>query len=139
MVRKNWKNSKETLFEFSIDKQHWHTGFLGLWTQVLDTGLCTLDSGCRTLDTWLWTLDPRLRMLDAGPWTLNAEPWTVDARLWTLGSGHWTLSLTVSKQNQNPRSDSAWLYYWKFFGWKYVRTSFSRLFCRDYRFWRGYF
>ena len=55
-----------------------------------------------------WTPEPECWALDTGLWTL-------DATLWTLGSGHWKLSWTVSKQNQNTVSDSAWLNFWKFF------------------------
>ena len=58
---------------------------------------------------------------------------------WTLDAGPWTLSLTVVEQNQNPVSDFAWLNYWKFFGYESLRSSWSRLFCRDCRFWRGHF
>ena len=54
------------------------------------------------LDTWLWILD---------------------SRRYTLDAGLWTLSLTVSEQNQNPVSDSAWLSYWKFFGCDPLMTS----------------
>ena len=64
---------------------------------------------------------------------------SLDATLWTLGSRYWTLSLTSSEQNQNPVSDSAWLNNWKFFGYESQWTSWSRLFCREYRFRRGYF
>ena len=56
-----------------------------------------------------------------------------------MDTGHWTLSLTAVVQNQNPVSDFAWLNYWKLFGYESLRTSWSRLFCRDYRFWRSYF
>ena len=86
-----------------------------------------LDSGrkCWTLDSGLWTLDP--------------VPWTLDDTLWTLGSGYWTPSSAVSEQNQKSVSDSVWLNYWTFFGGKSLRTSWSRLFCRDYRFWCSYF
>ena len=38
-----------------------------------------------------------------------------------------TLSLTVLEKNQNPVSDSAWLNYWRFFGCKSLRTSWSLL------------
>ena len=99
----------------------------------------TLDSGRWTLDSRRWALDAGLWTLESGRWTLDSRHWTLDATLWTLGSGHWTLSLTVLKQNQNPVSDSAWLNYWKLFGCESRRTSWSRLFCRDYRFWRGYY
>ena len=93
-----------------------------------------LDSGrkCWTLDSGRWTLDP-------GIWTLHHGLWTLGATLWSLGSGHWIVSLFVSEENQNPVSDSAWLYYWKFFGCESLRTSWSRLFCRNYRFWRDCF
>ena len=86
-----------------------------------------LDSGRKC-----WTLD-------SGRWTLYPGLWTLGDTLWTLGSGHWTPSSTVSEQNQKSVSDSVWLNYWTFFGCKSLRTSWSRLLCRDYRFWRGYF
>ena len=139
----------------------WHTGIPGLLTQVLDAELWKLDSGHWTLDAGLRTLDSELWTLDSGCWTLDAGRWTLDSELWTLDSGRWTLgfrrctldaihfgrwalatgrlSLTVLEQNQKPVSDSAWLNYWKLFGFESLRTSWSRLFCRDYRFWRGYF
>ena len=85
-----------------------HTIISGLWTQELDTGLWTLDYG-------RWTLG-------AGLWKLDSGTWTLDALLWTLDTGNWTLSLTVSEQNQNPVSDSAWLNYWKSFGCEPLRT-----------------
>ena len=116
-----------------------HTGISGLWTQELDAGLWTLDTGLWTLDAGLWTLDSGLWTLDTGLWTLDAGRWMLDASLWTLGSGHWTLSLTVLEQNQKPVSDSAWLNYWKFFGLESLRTLWSRLSDRDYKFWLGYF
>ena len=109
-----------------------HIGTPGLWTQELDAGLWTLDSGRWTLDAGLWTLG-------SGRWTLGSERWTLDSWRWTLGSGHWTLSLTVLEQNQQPVSDSAWLNYWKFFRCESLRTSWSHLLYRDYRFWLGYF
>ena len=87
----------------------------------MDAGLWTLDYGHWTLDPWRWTLDP-------GCYTLDAE-----------SSGHWALLLTVVEQNQNLVSDLTWLNYWKFVGCKSLRTSWSGLFCRDYKFWRGYF
>ena len=51
-----------------------------------------------------WTLDAGV-----GRWTLDSGLWTFDATLWMLRSGHWALPLTVSEQNQDPVSDSAWL------------------------------
>ena len=107
------------------------------WT--LDYGCWTMDSEPWTLDSGFWTLDSGLWMLDAGCWTLYARLWTLDATLWTLASAHWTLSLTIWEQNQNPVSDSAWLNHWKFFGCESLRTLWSRLLCRDYKFWRGCF
>ena len=74
-----------------------------------------------------------------GLWPLDSRRWTLDAGRWTLGSGHWTLSLTVLEQKQKPVSDSAWLNYWKFFGCESLTISWSLLFYREYRFWRGYF
>ena len=100
-------------------------GTPGLWTQELDAGLWTLGSG-----RWI---------LDSGLSTLESGRWTFDATLWTLGFGHWTLPLTVLEQNQKPISAFAWLNYWKFFGCECLRTSWSRLLYRDYRFWLGYF
>ena len=118
----------------------------GRWTLDLHARLWTLDSGCWTLDSGRWTLDAGLWMLDSGCWTLDGRlsmldvgRWTLDATLWTLGVGHCALSLTVLEQNQKPVSDSAGLNYWKFFGYKSLKTSWSRLFHRDYRFWCGYF
>ena len=110
---------------------------VGRWT--LDSGRKTLETGRWTLDAGLWTLDSGCWTLDAGSWTLHSRGWTLDATLWTLGSGSWTLSLTVLEQNQKPVSDSAWLNYWKFFGCQSLRTSWSHLLYRDYRFWLGYF
>ena len=83
----------------------------------------TLDSGCCTLDSERCTLYTGLSTLDVA----------------TLHFGLWTLLLTALEQNQKPLSDSAWLNYWKFFGYESLRTSWSRLFYRDYRFSRGYF
>ena len=103
----------------------------------------TLDAKVRrwTLDAGLWALDPGLWTLDSGRWTLalKSRRWTLDPGLWTLDTGLWTLSLTFAEQNQNPVSDFAWLNYWKFFGYESLRSSWSRLFCRDCRFWRGHF
>ena len=109
----------------------------GLWT--LDPGLWTLDAGRWILDSGFWTQNAGFLALDPGHWTLDAGIWTLGAIFWTLSSRHCTLSLTVSEQNQNPVSDFAWLNYWEFFRCKSLRTSWSRLFCRDYRLWRGYF
>ena len=53
-----------------------HTGYPGLWTQVLDARLRALDAG-------LWT------------WTLDFGRSTLDAGIWALGSGHWTLDTVV--------------------------------------------
>ena len=78
-------------------------------------------------------------MLGVGCWTLDSRHWTLNATLWTLVSGHWTLSLTVLEQNLKLVSDSPWLNYWKSFVSKSLRTSWSRLFCRGYSFWRDYF
>ena len=142
---------------FTLDSGRWtlDAGLLtpdsGLWTQ--DPGYWTLDSGRWTLDFEQWTLDAGLWILDSGfwtrhagllaldpgRWTLDAEIWTLDVIFWTLSSRNCTLSLTVSEQNQNPVFDFALLDCWEFFGCESLRTSWSRLFCRDYRFWRGYF
>ena len=54
-----------------------------------------------------------------------------------MRSARWTLDtelLTGSEQNQNPVSDFAWLNYLKLFGCDSLRTLWSRLFCREYRF-----
>ena len=125
---------------------------LGLLTQVLDAGFWTLNAGLWTLNSGWWALDTGLWTLDSGPWTLNPGCYTLDAGLWTLDtvsehcftvycftvSEHWTLfHLTVSEQDQNPVFDSAWLNYWKYFGYESRRISWSRSFCRDYWFWRG--
>ena len=99
-----------------------HTGIPRLWT---------LDPGCWNLDVQLWTQDSGCWTLDAG--TLDAGPWMVHFGRWDLGTG----SLAALEQNQKPISDFVWLNYWKFFGWESLRTSRSRLLCRDYRFWRG--
>ena len=95
-----------------------YTGILGRWT---------LDTGCWTLDAWLWRLDSRR-------WTLTSELWTLDAALWPLDT-----VLDCFRTEPNPVPDSAWLNYWKFFVCKYLWTSWSRLFCRNYRFWPGFF
>ena len=125
---------------------YWHTGIPGLWTQELDAWPWTLDSGRWTLDSERWVLDAARWTLDAGHWTLNAGlsmldvgRWTFDARLWTLGSGQWTLSLTVLEQIQKSVSETTWLNYWKLFGCKSLRTSWSRLLYRGCRFLPGYF
>ena len=99
-----------------------HTGIPRLWT---------LDPGCWNLDVQLWTQDSGCWTLHAG--TLDAGPWMVHFGRWDLGTG----SLAALEQNQKPISDFVWLNYWKFFGWESLRTSRSRLLCRDYRFWRG--
>ena len=93
----------------------------------------TLDSSITEGKCWM--LDPGLCPLDTGLWSLNAELWTLDSGLCTSGPEHWILLFTVSEHNQNPVSDSAWLNYSKFFGRESLRPSWSRLFCRDYRFW----
>ena len=107
------------------------------WT--LDSGRWTLDAGLWMLDSGCWTLNPRRRTLDTKLWTLDAQLRVLDSWRWTLGSGHWTLSLTVLEQNQQPVSDSALLNYWKFCRCEFLRTSWSHLLYRDYRFWFGYF
>ena len=78
-----------------------------------------------------WTLEVRLWTLDSGHWTLDAGLRTLDSGLWSLHFGLRALDtrhccralfhcfivskncvlfrLTVSEQNQNPFSDSAWL------------------------------
>ena len=146
-----WNTPKIGIPEFmDPGRKSWTLGS-GRWT--LDAGhwtlharLWTLDSGCWTLDSGRWTLDAGLWMLDSGCWTLDGRlsmldvgRWTLDVTLWTLGIRHCALSLTVLEQNQKPVSDSAGLNYWKFFGNKSLKTSWSRLFHRDYRFWCGYF
>ena len=65
---------------------------------------------------------------------LDTRICTLDSGRWTLSSRHWTLLLTSSKPNQNSVSDSAWLNYWIVFGCESLRTSWPRLFCREYRF-----
>ena len=100
------------------------TLYSGRWT--LCTGLWMLTSGHRTLDAGFWTLDLRR-------WTLNDVVWILDAGLWTRNSESWTLLLTDLGQNQIIEI------YWKFFGSESVRTSWSRLFCREYRFYRSCF
>ena len=109
----------------------------GRWT--LDFEQWTLDAGLWILDSGFWTRHAVLLALDPGRWTLDVEIWTLDVIFWTLSSRNCTLSLTVSEQNQNPVFDFALLDCWEFFGCESLRTSWSRLFCRDYRFWRGYF
>ena len=118
---------------------YWHTGIPGLWMQELDAWPWTLDSGRWTMDAGLWTLGSGRCTLDSGRWTLVSERWTLDAGRWTLGSGQWTLSLTVLEQIQKSVSETTWLNYWKLFGCKSLRTSWSRLLYRGYRFWPGYF
>ena len=103
--------------------------YFGLW--ALDSGCWSLDAEPWMLDPGCWTVDSWYWILDSGRWTLDAGILRLDATLWTLAYRHWTLSLTVSKQNQNPISDFSWLHYWKFFGCASLRTS-----CK---FWRGYF
>ena len=115
---------------------------LAYWSSwTLDFGLWTLDSVSWTLNTELWTLNSGRRTLDTAPWMLDSGRWNLDAGPYTLSldSGHWTLLLSVSERYQNPVSNSAWLNYWKFIVCKFLKTSWSRLLCRDYRFWRGYF
>ena len=132
---------KHTIFTTFEEKIKRHTGIPGLWMQELDFGLWTLDSGCWTLDAGLWMLhaEPRRLTLDTKFWTLDAQLRVLDSWRWTLGSGHWTLSLTVLEQNQQPVSDSALLNYWKFCRCESLRTSWSHLLYRGFRFWLGYF
>ena len=72
------------------------------------------------------------QVLDSGCWNLSAG-------LWTLDSSHWNWLPTGSEQNQNSVSDSAWLNYAELSEWKSLTISWSRLFCRLWRFWPGYF
>ena len=99
------------------------------YLKVCNSGICWYENGYTGIPG-LWT-----QVLNAGLWTMDSGPWTLDsdATLWTLGSGH---SLTVLEQKQKSFSDSAWLNY---LGCESLGTSWSRLFCRDYSFWRGYF
>ena len=113
----------------------------------------TLDSsvGRWTLDAGSWTLDSRRWALDAGPWKLESGRWTLDARLWTLDTEHCFRTLfhcfrtldNVSLDFFRTESESSFWFYliklMKFFGCESLRTPWSRLFCRDYWFWRGYF
>ena len=135
---------------WTLDSERWTLG-AGLWTLdsgrwTLVSGRWTLDAGLWTLDSECWTLNPGRWTLDAGPWTLNSGHWmlgsgcwTLDSWCWTLGSGHWTLSMTVLEQDQQPVSDSALFNYWKFCRCESLRTSWSHLLYRGYRFWLGYF
>ena len=134
MVKYTSKNKSTNIFYEILQNAILGIDYIHLWNanSWLDSWRWTLNTGPWTVNSGLWTLD-------SGCWTLDAKVWTLDAILWTLSSGHWTLSLTVLKQNQNPVSASAWLNYWKFFGWESPRIWCSRLFCRDCRFWRGYF
>ena len=75
-------------------------------------------------------------MLDAGCWMLDAGLWTLDTTLWTLGSGHCTQDNFVDccRTESTP---SFWFFLIKLLKilCESLRTSWSRLFCRDYRFW----
>ena len=134
---------KQRMRRFNLEK--WIPAFehklvWPLWKQIMGIReFLNSRRKCWTLDSGRWTLNPGLWTHDAGRWMLDVGCWTLDATLWTLGSGRWTLSLTVLEQNQKPVSDSAWLNYWKFFGCESLRTTWSRLLYRDYRFWFGYF
>ena len=78
--------------------------------------------------------------LDSGRWMLDSGPSRLDAGRCTFGAGLCALDIY------------RWLFLIlfqflilldqiieKFFGCESLRTSWSPLFCRDYRFWRGYF
>ena len=123
---------------WTLDVELW-TLDAGLWTLHSGVGLWTLNSRCWTLNPGRWTLEVGLWTLNSGRCMLGSGRWTLDSWLWTLGSGHCTLSLTVLGQNQQPFSDSAWLNYWKFFRCESLRTSWSHLLYRGYRFWVCYF
>ena len=140
---------------------------VGCW--ILDAGLWTLDSGRWTLNAGLWTLGSGRWNLDAGPWMLDPGRWTLDDVLWTLDSGRWTLGSGLWTLDSGLRTLDSGLWtpdatlstlgsrHWTLdnvvdccrtesepsfsfcFGCKSLRTSWSRLFCREYRFWRGYF
>ena len=100
-----------------------------IFKKVCNSGICWYENG-HTGIPGLWT-----QVLNAGLWTMDPGRWTrmLHFGRWALGTGH---SLTVLEQKQKPVSDSAWLNY---LGCESLGTSWSRLFCRDYSFWRGYF
>ena len=134
MNRKDSRNEKHkysnkvklALGEDKRSNKYW--AYRNSWTLDTSVGFWTLYAGLWTLNSRRWTLDPGRWTFDAGRWTLNAACWTLHFGRWGLGTGHY-----------RPVSDSAWLNYWKFFGQESLRTSWSRLLYRDYRFWRGYF
>ena len=99
-----------------------------------------LHFACWILDSRRWTVDTGLWMLHFACWNMDAGCWTLDAGIWMLHFG--CLALDTGHCHclfQNPVSDSVWLNYWKFTGCKSLRTSWSCLFCGDYRLWFGYF
>ena len=78
---------------------------------------------------WTQVLNAGLRTLDSGRWMLHFERWAL-----VTGHCRW-LFRTKSESN-------FWfclINYWKFSECELLRTLWSRLFCRDYRFWCGYF
>ena len=95
-----------------------------------------LDSGCKcwTLDSELCTLDSERWNLDAGLWMLNTGHWTMDTGLWMLD-----IVIVCFRGESEP---SFWfcLIKWLKTIWVRIsiRISWSRLFCREYRFWRHY-
>ena len=129
-LKRTFQNKKRTCFGKTCSFNNVLPGipeFMDSWCKCW-----TLDYGCWIMDSEPWT----------GLWTLDSGCWTLDVGFCMLGSGYWTLHFgrwALHTQNQNPVSDSAWLNHWKFFGCKSLRTLWSRLFCRDYKFWRGCF
>ena len=92
-----------------------HTTIPGLWTEVLNAGLWTLDPG-------LWTLKSGLWMLKFGRWVLDTGHcrWLFQNRIRT----HFSDLIKLLKIIWVRIS---------------IRTSWSRSFCKDCRFWRDYF
>ena len=132
----------------SAYRNSWSLGAsFGHWT--LNAGLWTQDSGRWTLDAGLWTLYSGCWTVDAGLWTLDAGFWTLDSWCWTLGPGHYTLEAGLWTLNtvivclRTESEPCFWFCLIKLLKILWVqisiRTSWSRLFYRDYRFWRGYF
>ena len=90
----------------------------------------------------------KFRTLDAGLWTLDSGRWNLDSGLWTLDYGHytwnaglWTLD-TVVDCFRTELKPSFWICLIKLLRILWVQVSkdlMTRLFCRGYRLWRGYF
>ena len=107
----------------------------------LDSRRWTVDVGLWTLDSESWTLDAGFWTLDDGVWTLDSGPCTLDPGRYTLDAGLWTLDIVIVSF-RTESEPNFWLCLIKLLKILWVRISKdlrSCLFCRDYRFWCGYF